>query len=202
MEANKATKVKVVESFKDSQSEHLVCRDKLVLVKGEIENHSLIVNGNIMYPIIISETEKIEVGDKYYCDGIIYNEAFEKNLDCKDNKKILALPEHFSPKQLQAIVNGKIKDGDEVFIECDGVVYVTKNDILDSNKTAIREYWIKLTNNQIKLFPIKQKEKLYNINQMANYAIKFLIKSNNLKNMSKQYIEDYEKYFIDWIKNN
>ncbi len=44
-------------------------------------------------------------GDGFYCD---------KN----KISKIMAIPEHFSPKQLQLIVDGKLKDGDKVLVEC------------------------------------------------------------------------------------
>lgn len=69
-------------------------------------------------PILISESEKIEVGDW------VYNEVSKEIYQFKENhvsyeKKILSLPEHFSPKQLQAIVDGKLKDGDKVLIECE-----------------------------------------------------------------------------------
>lgn len=35
--------------------------------------------------------------------------------------KILALPEHFSPRHLQAIVDGKLKDGDKVLLEVEEI---------------------------------------------------------------------------------
>lgn len=72
-------------------------------------------------PILISETEKIEVGDWYLYNGQI-SQRTRKNPDAEypssHYKKILALPEHFSPKHLQAIVDGKLKDDDEVYVEC------------------------------------------------------------------------------------
>lgn len=33
--------------------------------------------------------------------------------------KILALPEHFSSKHLQSIIDGKLKENDEVYVECE-----------------------------------------------------------------------------------
>jgi hypothetical protein len=75
-------------------------------------------------PIIISETEKIEVGDWY----LHYNSGpKEYTLDSRGNilpygnKKVLALPEHFSPKILNQIVNGELKDGDGVLLECEEI---------------------------------------------------------------------------------
>jgi translation initiation factor IF-1 len=74
-------------------------------------------------PIIISETEKIEVGDWYYDE----RNKLIKQLTYQDLMivpecgyfKILALPEHSSPEQLQTIVDGKLKDGDKVLVECE-----------------------------------------------------------------------------------
>ena len=74
-------------------------------------------------PIIISKIEKIEIGDKVkndYDEIVDYTEKLEK-LYGKNNpcfKKIIALPDNFSPKQLQDIVEKKLHNGDEVFVEC------------------------------------------------------------------------------------
>jgi hypothetical protein len=84
-------------------------------------------------PILISETEKIEIGDSVLCfypDGtsVIRKIISETDTVWMDDKgtgwfkdtaifKILALPEQFSPKYLQAIVDGKLKDGDKVLVE-------------------------------------------------------------------------------------
>lgn len=76
-------------------------------------------------PIIISETEKIEVGDWVLRpDGIILqmtHNNYVNYLDSQSNatKKILALPQHFSSRQLDEIMSGRWKDGDKVLVECD-----------------------------------------------------------------------------------
>ncbi len=57
-------------------------------------------------------------------------------------KKILALPEHFLSEQLQMIIDGKLKDGDRVLIECYG---------------APGSYGIERVNNHIILYPIEEK---------------------------------------------
>ena len=65
-------------------------------------------------PILISRTEKIEVGDWVLWKGkILQAKSEHTNVAIK----ILALPEHFSPKHLQAIVDGKLKEG-KVLVEC------------------------------------------------------------------------------------
>jgi len=96
------------------------------------------IAGRYFKPIPISRTEKIEEGDWYlhYNSGtkeyslfkadLVFNNGNDPNdIDPRGNilpygnKKLLALPEHFSPKHLQAIVDGKLKDGDKVLVECD-----------------------------------------------------------------------------------
>ncbi len=73
-------------------------------------------------PILISITEKITtnvgktMGD--WCYNSLYKKVFQMNGDITDyDFKILALPEHFSPKLLQDIVDGKLKGG-KCLVEC------------------------------------------------------------------------------------
>lgn len=92
-------------------------------------------------PIIISETEKIEVGDPFLFyvrlnTGHEYHNTIRTCTRVGDNGgsffdvngeegicfmgngfKILALPEQFSNKHIQEIVDGKITDGDVVLVE-------------------------------------------------------------------------------------
>lgn len=124
-----------------------VAEGKLVLVEGKTNNLDLPVNGEIMInsrmmkPTIISETEKIEVGDWVFVNDLPHDPpSIFKALKIEQGhlsvhskvwisdkdyivlvlcKKVIALPEHFSPKHLQAIVDGKIKDGDKVLVECE-----------------------------------------------------------------------------------
>lgn len=176
-----ATKVRKTETYKDSQGEHIVAKGKLVLIYidkyfpeigmiGSNNVHPLFLWTNkhnqytkdlleyqktkCVLPIIISETENIEVGDHYFHPFTqSINVCNTENVEAINKStlgkylKILALPEQFSPKHLQAIVDGKLKDGYEVYVDC-----------------ATRPnhwYTILLFNNQIKLFPIKKEERLY-----------------------------------------
>lgn len=78
----------------------------------------------LVKPIIISETEKIESGD-WVLGGPgdeAHNEIWQWDGDSyisDEDNKILALPEHFSPQQLQDIVDCKSKEGDKVLVECE-----------------------------------------------------------------------------------
>jgi len=103
-----------------------VAEAKLVLVECEEIKHAIlhnIINKNSKFykPILISETEKIEVGDYYLHSHSksIEIETPETAHGMCDCKKILALPEHFSQSTLQSIVDGQLKDGDKVLVECD-----------------------------------------------------------------------------------
>lgn len=98
-----------------------VTKAKLVLIEvsENITQIGLCLRDMKLYkPILISETEKVEVGDISYCSytgNINTWSGFEKKECCY---KLLALPEHFSPEQLQMIIDDKLKDGDKVLVEC------------------------------------------------------------------------------------
>lgn len=146
-------KVSTTQDYSDNQGEHIVHEGKLVLIETneQIKQYDFCSHPNNGYTIIgtinhqsfaklhgykkvkayiISETEKIEKGDKVLYANSIYDviridehnrpivmsEGEESQLATWD--KILALPEHFSNKHLQAIVDGKMKDGDKVLIKC------------------------------------------------------------------------------------
>lgn len=79
--------------------------------------------GVYIKPVLISKTEKIEVGDWYlnsedelFMCGRDASEYIVVGIGCR---KVLALPEYFSLQQLQDIVDGKLKDGDKVLVECE-----------------------------------------------------------------------------------
>lgn len=107
----------------------LVLIDKWPNIEGQARidrNRWITVNGKEYKPILISETEKIEEGDWVY-DTIQGGEIEQVSKEWIQKwiyaggfqgwRKIIALPEHFSPKHLQAIVEGKMKDGDKVLVE-------------------------------------------------------------------------------------
>jgi len=98
---------------------------------------------NILYPGVANSIgSKKGIGfNKFSLQ--VYHKDFLKLSDCF---KILALPENFSSKTLKDIVDGKLKDGDDVFVEvCKGMNYSYPNLIMG----------IKIDkNNHIKLFPL------------------------------------------------
>lgn len=93
------------------------------LTKDQID-HQSIFNYKGYKPILISRTERIEVGDWVW--DKLTNEIFQiPDLEVYKEAttflsvfKILALPEHFSSAQLQDIVDGKLKEG-KCLVECE-----------------------------------------------------------------------------------
>lgn len=80
--------------------------------------------GHYCKPIIISESETVEIGDwqiNHLTNKI--SRRTDSPLEVRDVNcsKILVLPEHFSDKDLQAIAHGELKNGDTVLIECNMV---------------------------------------------------------------------------------
>lgn len=77
--------------------------------------------GKYYKPILISETEGIEKHDSFL--NLKSNRIFVNDMGLEisneTEKKIITLPEHFSPKLLQDIVDGKLKEGDRVLVECE-----------------------------------------------------------------------------------
>lgn len=113
-----------------SYNELLVTDAELVLVECKHDEVNSIENGYGYYhkPILINRTEKIEVGDWAYDarEGKIIKSMFNlKSYEdfevMKNFHKILALPEHFSSQQLQDIVDGKLKEGQKLFLECEEI---------------------------------------------------------------------------------
>lgn len=183
-------KVNQTQQYSDSQGEHIVHEGKLIFISKEETylwyNSTLgdiwreyypnveVYMANGFYevaPIIISETEYIKVGDLvYYCTTNEIEEAnSEQAIDTDVCKKVLALPEHFSDKHLQAIVDGKMKEG-KVLIEC-----YTDNTKWGSG--PIKKIYLN-RQNHITLFPAKQSledyfEKWYKETFQGYYSVKY-----------------------------
>ncbi len=143
-----ATKVSKTHVFKDSQGEHVVTNGKLLLVRcteqinndrlyiKEVTNFGTKQSGYIPF-IIAYKEEPINIGDSVlfvpnnienkilnviFIEGDIITIKYDNGriIDVhKDNLiKILVKPDNLSKKHIQSIVNGKLRDGDEVYVEC------------------------------------------------------------------------------------
>jgi len=181
----KSIKVKNTEAYKDGEVYTIItCKGKLIIIYTSNELMVKISKGNFIKgikPIIVSETEDHPNDLGYYDERlkciVSSSPTWLPNKFCK---VILALPENFSPKHLQAIVDGKLKDGDEVFVECERMyLRASKNKHLDS-------YEIKLNKeNHIKLFPVNQEENWDNVFQMF-----WEDRTNNDLNGLKKYLKE------------
>lgn len=115
--------------------------DKPILFRNSQGKFSLGIKEPVSMwnPLLVSETEKIYDGDWrirldvqstdyeflircHIPSSNIIKEVHRDNIEREIYKrpfyKVLALPKHFSLQQLQMIVDGKLKDGDKVLIEC------------------------------------------------------------------------------------
>jgi hypothetical protein len=122
-----------------------VAEGKVIFVKepSELKNFSVSLKDGRYQAIVISETEKINNGDWFVlalnhmptefklCKMIntVHNKE-EQTFEAEEIDgfrficgyhilyKVLVLPEQFSPKDLQTITKGKMKDDNKVVVEC------------------------------------------------------------------------------------
>ncbi len=178
-------KVKETSVHTSSYGNYVVCEGVLRLIKSNVEDSvfykdgiglmknngcDMFGTGEYLKPVIISKTEEIKDEDSIlHKEEILtvsknrghYLSIYEfTHIDVRADlcNKILVKSDNFSPKQLQAILDGKLKDGMNVLVECEGceVDYVTS---VWSPKGSYIGKQIKLdSNNHIKLFGMPNKE--------------------------------------------
>ena len=199
------------------------------------------LSGLYWKPIIISETEKTEVGDKVLVDnrdrktdpvnysietvevvtnGWIFTKeqpGLGQNPDW--TKKILALPEHFSPKHLQAIVDGKMKDGDKVLVECIQAFRKSTKDYKDKDYIWLDNEVVEVVSkseqfdvsrlNQIKLNSSnhimlhKVEEKMYTREELGSISFKAMMHGiRNSKPEMIKYPSIGVGFFDEWFEQN
>lgn len=177
-------KVSQTQPYKDGQVNTIVCQGTLKIFPcGDGEGIHAI------RAIIFSETEKIEKGDFALDYNLNIQEvaiAEKEHLYFKDGSKqhrkyctkIIAHERNFSPKQLQAIVDNKLKSGDDVLVKCHEPLY--ERDALEGKFT--QQYIHFNGNNHIKLFPVpiinplsigETKYSKYHINMAIREAIMY-----------------------------
>ena len=215
-------KVKGVHEHSDNHEEDMVCKGKLKFIYQPISQggkipkpdgiNRIYKDGYELKPIIISETEEIEIGDKVlYKDtsGYLILTLKTKDADrywweensCSrvGNKiyKILALPEQFSDKHLQDIVDDELDDGDEVLVKCEHHIdqhpdWRPSYDNPDDPPTISWDMIHLDQQNHITLFPIKQ-----SLEEAAKeYGIKTQI------DWHQKIAEKSFKAGAKWAKNN
>lgn len=207
-------KVKETQKYSDSQGEYIVCKGKLVPVKSEKGDSTVFYFDGALEthynPTIISETEEIGEGDWVYIENWSGDKLLSTHVGRLDKKwknesdcvvdgkiyylateghsskvyKILALPEHFSNKHLQAIVDGKMEEG-EVLVNCvierDGGENIYKINIDQQN--------------HITLFPAQQSLGTASY----KYSINFL---DSDKKLTGNELEQAFKAGANWAKKN
>lgn len=168
------------------------CDGKLVFVKYSEENEREIPyavfedeSENQAYqPIIISETEKIEKGNYCFWNSKVYKcikkeiifgtpqITLDPDIEITESeaKKVLALPEDFPRSIILDIIDGKLKNGDCVFIECEAIEIPSPDDI--KYKTGYGLYVIKLdSDNHINLIG-SERRNLYGWREKADYILR------------------------------
>lgn len=181
----------------DYGTQVLVTDAELVLVECEEVKHAILhniinKNGKFYKPILISRTEKIKIEDWFLqttykgifkctkiSDKYIHfdNDSFEPIEYCH---KILALPEHFSPQQLQDIVDSKLKEG-KCLVECEQLpLYSSSGKEFGAKEYAekYQEYKIKL-NPHITIYSVE--EKMYTRDEVNQVVIKYLTDYSDLE---------------------
>lgn len=191
--------------YTERRREVPVVEAKLVLITGgKLRVPDSSEHDRMVTPILISETEKIEVGDIY---AMFIDDKWELMEPCHDERearrcnelspikevcrKVLVLPEHFSPEHLQAIVDGKMKDGDKVLVECAVNDAMSLLDISDNFPLKHPKY-IKLnSSNHITLHKVE--EKMYTREEMKTLmrmlAFRFHVKR-----------EEFDQWFEQNVK--
>lgn len=156
-------------------------------------------DGDLYKPILISETEKPKDGDQILLKGQIQKAGRDgvKNWEEASTYykwpcfKTLALPEHFSPQQLQMIVDGKLKDGDKVLVECIDLCDYEGEEIWEITPNKV----IKLnSSNHITLYPIEEKK--YTIKEIIDELKYGLSKYGCKREISSKWVLEDNIYFI------
>lgn len=151
-------------------------------------------------PIIISETEKINVSDWYIHLG--YNKLYQatrenvNELQKVEVVKILALPEHFSPKYLQTIIDGKMKDGDKVLVECENIgdEFMMGVEYMDHIITLNTSGHIRIYKPEIKMYTREEMKNTLEKAWLAGYWLHLNNDNNDLQTRKKA--------FRDWFEQN
>lgn len=163
---------------------------------------------NLIKPIFISRNENIEIGDWVFSlhssiHGLIFQVTGDPQLwslkgdDKPFYKKIISLREYFAPEHLQMIVDGKLKHGDKVLIECE------KHLSFPSGKyhwERGEHFRIKL-NPQITIYPIEERMVPLSLVENAFYTAHYItieaISGNDYEFDSKHYENEKKKWFND-----
>lgn len=125
----------------------LLAQSKSIPEKFTILNHATVeafkneptCGWQVIDPIIIADfNERPSYGTGIKLDCMVYDSHYKAIKDYNvglSGYKILAMPENISPKQLQAIADGKMRDGSEVLVGCEKIYNThgsTKKELQDN----------------------------------------------------------------------
>lgn len=206
------TKVSNTVSHKTSQGTHLVTKGGLVIIHTKIPpswigdfcyhgNNGYVIitkeifenkkhwefaqkNYTIAKPFIISYDEKILDGDLFL--GKWSKGVFKCSVDMEPmdgDRKIFARPQNFSKKQLQAIVEGKLKRGDDVYVEC---LMHKVSDVFFQIKYCSED--------TVTIYRIDNDEKKYSLSDFKNY-LEHYKKQVDAKSVVNGAIASMDEYF-------
>lgn len=182
-----------------------VAEGKLVLVpnqpmkRGDVDSPV-----SDLTPIIISETEKIEEDNWIYdrdTQQIQKATALQARVmnspgTTPENRwyfKILALPEHFSPQQLQMVADGKLMNDDKVLVEC---YHFDSNTVDDIIIPPILGYYIK---SPLSFYPVE--EKVYTRGQLEKIMAEFMEQMFE-QNWSYNNYQQLRYKITSWLNEN
>lgn len=96
-------------------------------------------------PILISRTEPISYGEDWAYD-LGSKELYKtyKGIEFKESVKVLCLPEEFTKKQLENIVDWELKEGSKVFVKCERIwvfsAYASEEDYKNKKSFYEKEF--------------------------------------------------------------
>lgn len=210
------------EGYADSLLFQPIGKEKYILTNGVCVKEV----GDYLKPIFISETEKVEAGDKALKNGILTNVIsdeeysneypigtgkFRSSSWCTvsaanqyNYKKVVALPENFSLEHLLMIVNKTLKNYGNSLIECYRRGMNSEGNDVDLTDGVIvnkDDYYTPKLNslNHVTIFPIDGK--LIQLSELENYINERLKKINLDLEFNRGAKMAYESV-LNQLKNN
>lgn len=202
-------KIKNTELF----AKNIVAKCKLLLIDATIEDVSEFkatrMNNGWVIPVIISdEPQPIEDGDWYLkygriltksSDDLFNNPKFlntENKIHNTQHRKVLATRNNFLSSYLQAISDGTLKNGDELYLKCQiHKDWMKENPTFCKNQTE-KYYEIFLTNNHFIIFKEPNEQTWYDIFKLPSHytpvqPLAFGGRGNHSVNQLEDIVENY-----------
>lgn len=188
------TRIKNTETI--FQTKSFVCKGMLVLIplQGDDTGHLRDRETNWFEPVIVSETEKIELDD--YC--VLFDDLGNpmslpqmwKGEGVLNNglRKVIVRPEQFSSRQIRYMYDNFIKNGDYLYVET-VERYVEPPDSIHCNR-GWYESVIKIVSDSVVLYP--EKKNLNNINDEIEIAdmLKKLVLLSKFPGVQRKTVEE------------